>query len=260
MTAAGKLIDLCKANAAKAAVNDNILADCVIGIGSGSTISYVVEHIKKVCHDKKLLVSCIPTSYQAKQLLYDYGLPVAELDGNPMIDVTIDGADEVDDNFVAIKGGGACLAQEKVVAFAAKKFVVVADYRKQSKRLGDNWTKGIPIEVLPMASQTVRHYISNKLQVDLNDLTVRIAKEKAGPVITDNGNFVIDWRLDQAKWGHFTSTDWLSWSNQVKLIPGVVETGIFAEMITEAYFGKDDGTVVKRVRPSNGHSNNIGDE
>lgn len=174
-------------------------------------------------------------------------MPLGEIEANPEIDVTIDGADEVDENFVAIKGGGACLAQEKVVAFAAKRFVVVADYRKDSKHLGENWKKGIPIEVLPMACQAVRHYIVRRFNAELEDLPVRIGKEKAGPVITDNGNFVIDWRFNRVEHNKFTSGAWANLSNQVKLIPGVVETGIFANIIKVVYFGCADGTVLKKV-------------
>lgn len=209
-------------------------------------MGYVLDRLKVLCKEKQLFVKCIPTSLQSKQLIYDYGLPITEVNCYPVIDVTIDGADEVDENFVAIKGGGACLAQEKVVAFAAKKFVVVADYRKNSKHLGENWTKGIPIEVLPMASQVVKHTIKQMFNVErIDDISLRIGKEKAGPVITDNGNLILDWRFDTKR--DFSSSDWKSLSDKIKLIPGVVETGIFTGMIKEAYFGQPDGTVIKRV-------------
>lgn len=206
---------------------------------------YVLERLNQRCNEKSLSVKCIPTSFQAKQLIYDYGLPLAEIEAHPIIDVTIDGADEVDENFVAIKGGGACLAQEKVIAFAAKKFVVVADYRKNSKYLGETWTKGIPIEVLPMACNAVRHQISRKFDVKLVDLVVRIGREKAGPVITDNGNFVVDWKFKRDH--SYSMSDWKALSDQVKLTPGVVETGIFAGMIKAAYFGQEDGSVIKKT-------------
>lgn len=205
---------------------------------------YVLERLKQKCQEEKLAVQCIPTSFQSKQLIYDYNMPITELDACPEVDLTIDGADEVDENLVAIKGGGACLAQEKVVAFAAKKFVVVADYRKNSKRLGENWTKGLPIEMLPMACNSVRHYIAKKFSVRLCDLVVRVGKEKAGPVVTDNGNFVIDWKFDL---DHDRSlSDWRSLSDELKLIPGVVETGIFAGIIRAVYFGQDNGEVTIR--------------
>lgn len=223
-------------------------SDCTIGIGSGSTMTYVLSRIVERCREKSLSVKCVPTSFQSKQLIYDYKLPVTELDYHHELDVTIDGADEVSEHLVAIKGGGACLAQEKVVAAAAKKFVVVADYRKDSKKLGDNWKKGIPIEVLPMACNVVRHKLSGIFNIPIDDLKVRIGKEKAGPVITDNGNMVIDWKfIPDTSFSH-TVAGWKSLARNIKLIPGVVETGIFADMIEEAYFGMPDGTVTVREK------------
>lgn len=222
-----------------------------MGIGSGSTMRYVVERIVHVIKQKGISVKCIPTSFQSKQLIYDYGLPITELDCYPTIDVAIDGADEVDENLVAIKGGGACLAQEKIVAFASKRFVVVADYRKNSKYLGENWTKGIPIEVLPMACNAVRHYICKEFDTELTDIQIRTGNEKAGPVITDNGNQVLDWKFNFhsliTSASNLQPLDWKAISDQVKLIPGVVETGIFANMIHQVNFGEPDGTVSTKL-------------
>uniref|UniRef100_A0A6G1SEE2 ribose-5-phosphate isomerase n=1 Tax=Aceria tosichella TaxID=561515 RepID=A0A6G1SEE2_9ACAR len=243
------VIELCKANAARAAVDDNVNSNCIVGIGSGSTMRYVLERLKQKCLTNNLTIKCIPTSFQSKQLIYDYELPIGEIEAYPVLDLTIDGADEVDENFVAIKGGGACLAQEKVIAFAAKKFFVVADYRKNSKHLCQNWTKGIPIEVLPMACNAVRHHIAQQFNIKPADIKIRIGKEKAGPVITDNGNFVLDWKYDRTQLGDRTSSQWKSLSDQIKLIPGVVETGIFADMISAVYFGQEDGYVFKKVPP-----------
>lgn len=210
-------------------------------------MTYVLKRLVQKCEEEQLAIKCIPTSFQAKQLIHDSGLPITELDLHPVIDVTIDGADEVDRNFVAIKGGGACLAQEKVVAYAANKFVVVADYRKNSNYLGESWVKGIPIEVLPMACNAVVYRICRMFGVEPHDLRVRVGKEKAGPVITDNGNMILDWKFKFENMKSFMSTDWRSLSDKIKLIPGVVETGIFADIVHMAYFGQKDGTVIKRV-------------
>lgn len=105
-----------------------------------------------------------------------------------MIDVTIDGADEVDAQLNCIKGGGACQLQEKIVAYAAKKFVVIADYRKESAQLGEQWVQGVPVEVIPMAYVP----LMNSLREMGGAPVLRMAKQKAGPVVTDNGNFVLD--------------------------------------------------------------------
>ena len=93
----------------------------------------------------------MPSSFQARQLIIQNGLVLSDLEITPELDVAIDGADEVDEKLTLIKGGGGCLLQEKIVINAAKEFVVVADYRKDSKELGEQWKKGVPIEVLPLA-------------------------------------------------------------------------------------------------------------
>ncbi|RXG70960.1 Ribose-5-phosphate isomerase [Armadillidium vulgare] len=155
------------------------------------------------------------------------------------LDVTIDGADECDLDLVAIKGGGGCLLQEKVVASAAKHFIVIADYRKCSKRLGEQWKKGIPIEVVPMAYSTVKLKIE---KLYFGEAILREAKAKAGPVVTDNGNFILDWVFKE------NITDWKIVNQTIKMIPGVVETGLFVNMIKQAYFGMEDGSVRSRDR------------
>lgn len=122
------------------------------------------------------------------QLIAQHKLPLTSLDENPVIDVTIDGADEVDLQLNCIKGGGACQLQEKIVAHAAKKFVVIADYRKESAVLGEQWVQGVPVEVVPMAYVPLM-----KALTEMGGAPVlRMAKQKAGPVVTDNGNFVLD--------------------------------------------------------------------
>ena len=93
----------------------------------------------------------MPSSFQARQLIIEHGLTLSDLEITPELDIAIDGADEVDAELSLIKGGGGCLLQEKVVINAAKEFVVVADYRKDSSDLGQQWSKGVPIEVLPLA-------------------------------------------------------------------------------------------------------------
>ena len=116
-----------------------------MGIGSGSTIVYAVEKIAELYHKEKTLkdIVCVPTSFQASELLNKYKLPIGDLFSNFNIDVDLDGADEVDDLLHVIKGGGGCHMQEKMVAFNAKQFVVLVDWTKKSPTLGTNWKKGI---------------------------------------------------------------------------------------------------------------------
>lgn len=160
----------------------------VVGVGSGSTVVYAAERLGELVREQKLRIKCIPTSFQSRQLIAQNALALTSLDEHPEIDVTIDGADEVDLQLNCIKGGGGCQLQEKIVAFAAKKFVVIADYRKESSALGEQWTQGVPVEVVPMAYVP----LSRSLRALGGEPVLRMAQRKAGPVVTDNGNFVLD--------------------------------------------------------------------
>ncbi|KAF7730291.1 ribose-5-phosphate isomerase rki1 [Apophysomyces ossiformis] len=221
--------------AAYRAVDDYITADHkVVGIGSGSTVVYAVERILQRPELKHIVY--VPTSFQSKLLIIDGGLTMGTVDQYPEIDVTIDGADEVDDLLNVIKGGGACQFQEKVVAEAAKKFVIIADYRKKSKTLGTQWLKGVPVEVVPMTYKSVMRSLETKLSMKPEKTTLRMAINKAGPVVTDNGNFVVD--------VHFGAIhDPASLLKEIKLLTGVYEVGLFCNMAEAAYFGEADGTV-----------------
>lgn len=218
-------------------MDEYVKSGFVVGVGSGSTVVYAAERLGELVKGKKLTgIKCIPTSFQAKQLITENELPISSLDESPVIDVTIDGADEVDLQLNCIKGGGGCQLQEKIVAFAAKKFVVVADHRKESKWLGEKWTQGVPIEVIPMAYVP----LMNKIEQDYDGKPVlRMAKSKAGPVITDNGNFVLD-----IKFGVISDPKTLC--DCLKLLPGVVEVGLFCGMADKAFFGQIDGSFTTR--------------
>ncbi|XP_067560525.1 ribose-5-phosphate isomerase isoform X7 [Pseudorca crassidens] len=148
--------------AGRAAVENHVRNNQVLGIGSGSTIVHAVQRIAERVKQENLNLVCIPTSFQARQLILQYGLTLSDLDRHPEIDLAIDGADEVDADLNLIKGGGGCLTQEKIVAGNASRFIVIADFRKDSKNLGDQWHKGIPIEVIPMAYVPVSRAVTQK--------------------------------------------------------------------------------------------------
>merc|ERR1712002_1287828 len=183
-----------KKTAAYAAVNDYVINNMKLGIGSGSTIVYAVERLAEIVKTKGFEVICVPTSFQAKQLIIDNKLQLADLNSVPELDVVIDGADEVDDKLTLIKGGGGAQTQEKIVASCCKTFIVIADDRKCSNHLGENWKKGIPIEVISTCYKPIMQKIE-KLYGGKCEL--RLAKQKAGPVVTDNGNFLIDWKFEK---------------------------------------------------------------
>lgn len=233
-------IEASKRLAAYTAVDHHVKPEhTIIGIGSGSTVPYVVERIVQQGVEANKKRVFIPTGFQSKQLIVEASLNLGDVDEYPSIDVTIDGADEVDSNLNCIKGGGACHLREKVLAEAAKTFIVVADYRKNAELLGTNWAPGVPVEVVPFAYAKVLRQLRDVLGSP--NATLRMAIKKAGPVVTDNGNFVIDAPFDQEK-----MQDPSKILTQIKLLTGVVEVGLFCGLAKAAYFGNQDGTVTVR--------------
>ncbi|XP_026573103.1 ribose-5-phosphate isomerase isoform X1 [Pseudonaja textilis] len=219
--------------AAWAAINNHVQTNHVLGIGSGSTIVHAVHKLAERVKKENLNIVCIPTSFQARQLILQNGLILSDLDRHPELNIAIDGADEVDSDLNLIKGGGGCLTQEKIVASCAKSFIVIADYRKKSKNFGEQWKKGIPIEVIPMAYVPITKRLTN---IFGGVTELRMAVNKAGPVVTDNGNFLLDWKFDKLH-------NWNEVNIAIKMIPGVVETGLFINMAERVYFGMEDGSV-----------------
>jgi len=228
------LIELGKKNAAFRAVEENVKKNMILGIGSGSTVVYAVKRIAEINQNNNLNLKCIPTSFQSHQLIVENGLTLVSLDQYPEIDLDIDGADEIDKSLNLIKGGGGCLVQEKIIASASKKLVIIADYTKKSEFLGEHWKKGVPIEIIPLA-----HILIMKKLEKLGGIPVlRMAKAKAGPVVSDNGNFIID-----ADFGIIKNP--LDLNLKLLQIPGVVDSGLFLGMAQTAYIGQKDGTVKK---------------
>ena len=204
----------------------------IIGLGSGSTVAYALQEIGKKIQQRKLRILGVPTSYQAMMLAVQCGIPITTLNEHPQLNLTIDGADQIDRQLNLIKGMGGALTREKIVASAAKQFVVVADETKLTEKLGVNCT--VPVEVLPFALPTVML----KMQEKGGKAVLREAKGKVGPVVTDNGNFILD-----VDFGPINAPKKLD--SQMKSIPGVVETGLFTEMADIVYVGTRVGTVQK---------------
>ena len=146
----------------------------VVGVGSGSTIVYAVRRLAERVKEEGLEIKCVPTSFQARQLILSHGLVLSDLECEGRIDVTIDGCDEADSNLCLIKGGGGCQTQEKIVAENSEKFVVIADYRKKSRCLGEAWDY-IPVEVVPLAYTPLSQTISHKYG---GTVKLRMAKNK----------------------------------------------------------------------------------
>ncbi|MEI7648521.1 MAG: ribose 5-phosphate isomerase A [Methanomicrobiales archaeon] len=183
----------------------------VIGLGTGSTVMYTMERLSQRIHEG-LTIAGIPTSFQTAMRAREYNIPLTTLDDHPVIDLAIDGADEVDPQLRLIKGRGAAHTREKCVAAAAHRFIVVVDEQKMVLRLDGL----VPVEIIPFAIRPVM----DQLQIMGCTPVLREGIKKDGPVITDNGNFILD-----AKFKKITKPEKLETS--IGLIPGVVESGLF---------------------------------
>lgn len=274
-------IEAAKKAAAKEAVDNHFPSNPrFVGIGSGTTIVYVVQAIKDLGKDLSR-VGFVPTGYQSKQLIINAGLLPIEFDALPdgvNIDIAFDGADEVDEELNCIKGGGACLYQEKLVAMRSNAFICVADHRKLQSRLLSKWPT-IPIEVEPKAARQVMarlKVLGSRSPSGTGPFIREGAITKAGPIKTDQDFFIIDAPFPQPL---LTSKDLLEGKTQdahegiweveelartVKDINGVLAVGLFcgptgpeakaAQVIggqrpIACYFGMEDGSVqVRRAR------------
>jgi len=205
-----------------------------IGLGSGSTAAYAIQEIGKTVQNKGWRVLGVPTSHQAFLLAIECGVPVTTLNEHPQLDLSIDGADQIDSRLNMVKGMGGALTREKIVASASKQNIIVADETKLVKKLGEDCP--VPVEVLPFAASTVMMKIK-KLR---GKPVLREVKGKVGPIVTDNGNFMVD-----AYFGPIESPKELD--SQLKMIPGVVETGLFIGIADIVYIGRLN-SVQKLVR------------
>ena len=196
-----------------------------VGLGTGSTAAYAIKELgRRAASGLKFMG--VATSYQSAFLAAENGIPLTTLDEHPVLDLAIDGADQIA-NFIAIKGGGGAHTREKIVAMSSKRFVVVVDESKCSDVL-DN---PVPLEILPFA----RKLVTKKVAELGGKAGLRMGTDKDGPVISDNGNFIMD-----ANFGIIE--DPLSLDEELSACVGVVEHGIFA-CVDVIYVGKKGGTV-----------------
>ncbi|MCL7476493.1 MAG: ribose-5-phosphate isomerase RpiA, partial [ANME-2 cluster archaeon] len=155
----------------------------VVGLGTGSTTAFAIQALGRRV-DEGLDIQGIPTSYQSLMLAIEWGIPITSLDQDPVPDIALDGADQVDANLFVIKGGGAAHTNEKIVACSSRRFVVLVD----EKKMVDTLVHPVPLEVIPKALELVRRQVMELGGIPL----LRMAVRKDGPVITDNGNLVVD--------------------------------------------------------------------
>lgn len=204
-----------------------------LGIGTGSTAAYFIEILGQKIADGWSL-SGVPTSEQTRQLAEKAGIDIIEPDETTVIDLAVDGADEADPQLNLIKGGGAALLREKIVAAAAKRFIVIADKSKRVAALG---AFPLPVEIERFAWGLTVARIRDALAIhgfENPKLTLRSG------VTTDGGNYVLDCALDRIEAP-------AALNDALCAIPGVVETGLFCSMTEMAIFGDEDGVTIDKA-------------
>ena len=216
--------------AAGEAAADLVKSGMVVGLGTGSTVAWTIKRLGERMKEEGLEFLGVPTSFQAESLAIECGIRLTTLNQHPVLDLAIDGADQVDHRLYVIKGGGAAHTREKVVACSARRFVIVADESKFANHL----THPVPVEALPFALRLVERQL-----LELGGRPVlRLGKMKDGPVITDNGNFVLD-----VDFGRIEEP--VELGARISRIPGLVEHGIF-ENLDELYLARESD--LERIR------------
>jgi ribose 5-phosphate isomerase A len=217
------------ATAAVAQIQDGM----VLGLGSGSTAALMIQELgAKLQRGELKDIIGVTTSFQGEVLAAELGIPLQSLNAVARIDLAIDGADEVDPALQLIKGGGACHVQEKLVACRADRFVVVVD----ASKLVDTLNLGflLPVEVLPGAWRQVKAQLGEMG----GDAVLRMAVRKAGPVVTDQGNLVLDVKFAGG------IEDPLSLEKEINNLPGVLENGLFVNLTDQVLVGEIAAGVV----------------
>lgn len=224
--------DRAKWAAGTAAIDAYIHDGMKLGLGSGSTSHWFVRALGEAVKDGLDVVG-VPTSTGTRDLAIEVGVPLTTLADAGRLDLTVDGADEIDADGVMIKGGGACLLWERIIAETSEKMVCVVDGGKVVDRLG---AFPLPIEVVQFEWEATRNGIAALLS-ELGYQGVELTRRMQGdePLVTDSGNFIVDAHLEAI-------TDPLAIDSKLNWIPGVVENGLFSGIAAEMIIGRTDGS------------------
>ena len=205
-----------------------------VGLGTGSTAEWMVKYLAAQVKQKAWHLKCVPTSSRTMALAQGLGLNVTSLEQVKRLDITIDGADEVDQNLNLIKGGGGALLQEKIVATSSDNVIIIADSAKMVASLG---TFPLPIEVVRFGWQSTQHHIAQTLKAQgYKEVTLARRIMQGAPYKTDEGHYIIDAYLNKI-------SDAPAVSHQLNQIAGVVENGLFINICQTAIIGDAQGRV-----------------
>ena len=203
-----------------------------VGLGTGSTATWLVRHLASMVREEGLNIEAVATSLQTAKLATDLGIKIKSLAELGWLDLTIDGADEIDTSFNLIKGGGGALLREKIVASASEKMVVIADSSKLVRQLGKFM---LPVEVIPFGLKSSRKLIEQALKdLGYQDSSMIVRETNGGFFLTDERNYILDLNL-----GKILNASKLS--TTLNSIPGVVENGLFINFFPLVIIGHDDG-------------------
>lgn len=198
----------------------------VVGLGTGSTVEYFLPKLAKKVKEGLDIIG-IPTSHRTKSIASRYGIPLSTLTEHPKIDVTVDGADEVDPQLNLIKGAGGALTREKIVAFSSEREIIIVDETKLVQRLGS--FAPLPVEVIPFGWHPTKLAIESRF-----GCRVELRKEEESPFTSDNMNYILDCEFDGIE-------DAEEVERELKSIPGVVETGLFIDIADMVIVGTREG-------------------
>jgi len=212
-----KMSNRLKEQAAHKAVEE-IKSGMVVGLGTGSTVFFVLQEISELLKSGELInIVGIPSSEQTEKIAKELGIPLTTFEEQQTIDVTIDGADEVDKYLNLIKGGGGALLREKILAQASKRLIIVVDESKLSSKLGDRWS--VPIEVIKFSYRLEEEFIKTLA----GKPKLRKYESINEPVVTDEGNYIID-----ANFGRLQNPFQLA--EKLENRAGIVEHGLFLHL------------------------------
>ena len=224
--------DEAKLAAAAKAIETFLQDGMTIGLGSGTTSRFFVRILGDRVKDGLRVVG-VPSSKSTGELAKEVGVPLADLNDVERLDLTIDGADEIDPKGRMIKGGGANLLWEKIVASASRKMVAIVDESKRVQRLG---RFPLPVEVIPFAWKSTERHLQNLFRkAGYLDVQIDVRGSRDKPLITDSGHYLLDCHLKEIGDPEFLA-------GNLNDIPGVVEHGLFLGIATDAAIGKPDGS------------------